>query len=152
MKWIGKIPILGLLYTFSFSCNFSNVHLGFAGRIKILRDNKTYPQVISHPESYPIASVILWGFGISNYFGGCKEEAGWKKSNMVHTHRWRSQCGPLPGNVMLKCYRVFWILDMWFIDLINLIVWNITRDCRSCPCCWGQIQDEEPRLYQLDWS
>jgi hypothetical protein len=44
-------------------------------------------QVISHPKYCSTAAVLLSWFGISNCFGGCKEEEDWKTSHMVDPHK-----------------------------------------------------------------
>ena len=61
--------------------------LGIHEKQEISRHHKPCLQVISYPEYYSTATGILSWIGISNNFGGCKEEVGWKKLNMVHAHR-----------------------------------------------------------------
>jgi hypothetical protein len=59
---------------------------GFQEESEISRHHEPHSQVVSHPEYCSTTIVLLSGFGISNYFGGCKEEVGWKTSHMVHPY------------------------------------------------------------------
>ena len=54
---------------------------------EISRHHEPSTHIILHPEYYPIVTCVLSRFGISNSFGGYKEETSWKKLDMVHPHR-----------------------------------------------------------------
>ena len=54
---------------------------------KISRHHEPSTHLISHPEYCHTVTGLFSGFSISNCFGGCKEEVGWKKLDLVHPHR-----------------------------------------------------------------
>jgi hypothetical protein len=71
------------LFIFVFLMNI----LGLQEESEISCHHEPSTQVIWHPKYCSTAAVLLSRFGISNCFGGCKEEEGWKTSHMVDPHK-----------------------------------------------------------------